>query len=153
MSQIFHKSCYTSRSSGYKYRTLSTNTGDRKRRDSKEENAFDWNLRELKRAILSRIDKELEQTQHAREAIKLRFFKVDAKVNSMLELQKTVVGLRKDLCSIENRLAVMVEKVDKLDMLTAAPDVYSPRDSTLRQSVIFEEPQTFSSAVTKHNLT
>lgn len=59
MSQYFHKTCYTSRSSGYKYRTLGSNTGDKKRRDVQEDNVFDKKFKELKRTIYSKIEKEV----------------------------------------------------------------------------------------------
>lgn len=86
MSEIFHKSCYTSRSSGYKYRTLSTNTGVRKRRASEEDNTFDKKFRELHREIMSRVDAQVSLTQRARDSIEDKFNKIDMKISSMLEL-------------------------------------------------------------------
>lgn len=59
MSEYFHKNCYTSRSSGYKYRTLGSNTGDKKRRDVQEDNVFDKKFKELKKTIYSKIEKEV----------------------------------------------------------------------------------------------
>lgn len=87
MSQVFHKSCYTTRSSGYKYRTLSTNTGERKRRDSKEDCSVDKVFRDIRRAISTRIDTELEKTGQSREMIFDKFDKIDSKINTMLDLQ------------------------------------------------------------------
>ncbi|CAK1544996.1 unnamed protein product [Leptosia nina] len=126
MSDIFHKSCYTSRSPGYKYRTLSTNTGEKSSKDSKEEtNVFDKKFKELKNAITSRINKEVEETQTARNIIQTKFEKVDNKINSMLDLQNTVMVLRKDLQVAEDVLITMVDRVDRLDMIVGDSDACS----------------------------
>ncbi|XP_049874359.1 uncharacterized protein LOC126372574 [Pectinophora gossypiella] len=113
---VFHKSCYTSRSPGYKYRTLATNTGEKKRRDSKEDNVFDTKFKELRRAIVSRVDKHFGESQRARDSIFDKFDKIDSKINTMLELQNTVKVLRKNLWAAENILADVQEKVNKLSL-------------------------------------
>lgn len=115
MSEIFHKSCYTSRSTGYKYRTLSTNTGEKKRRDSKEDSTFDRKFKELKREITSRITKEVDESQRARKSIQEKLDKVDKKINGMLDVQNTIAILRKDLRVTENILVDTMEKVEKIE--------------------------------------
>ncbi|XP_013190467.2 uncharacterized protein LOC106134871 [Amyelois transitella] len=122
MSDVFHKICYTSRSSGYKYRTLSTNTGKRRRRDTKDESTFDRKFRELKNEIVTRIDDELDLTQEARDHIDAKFEKVQGKIESMLELQEVMVGLKNDLRVAENNLANLILRVDKLDAATGGEE-------------------------------
>lgn len=156
MSEIFHKSCYTSRSSGYKYRTLSTNTGERKRRDSKEDSTFDRKFKELQREISTRIEKQLNQAQKARDTIKEKYEKIDAKINSMLELQTTVTSLRKNLTVIENTMADVALKVEKIDEFTANSDtctLRSRKSSFRAQSPIFESDEIHipSSTIIRNN--
>lgn len=111
----FHKSCYTSRSAGYKYRTLSTNTGERKRRHSKEESTFDRKFKDLKNEISSRILNEVIKSQDARRSIQERFDKVDAKINSMVDVQNSIIEMRKNLQLVENQLMEITEKVDLME--------------------------------------
>ncbi|CAG4949954.1 unnamed protein product [Colias eurytheme] len=125
MSDIFHKSCYTSRSVGYKYRTLSTNTGEKKCKEGKEGNVFDMKFNELKNAITSRINQEVSETRSARNSIQEKFEKIDAKINTMLDLQNTVAVLRKDLQVAEDVLANMVEKVEKLECIIGESEACS----------------------------
>lgn len=149
MSQIFHKSCYTSRSSGYKYRTLSTNTGERKRRDSKEDSTFDRKFKELQRDISVRIEKQLSQTQRARDTIKEKFEKIDAKINSMIELQTTVASLRQNLQVVENSIVDMAQKVEKIEALTSnseACTLQSQKSSFRSEEPIFESDEVRSIA-------
>ncbi|CAF4756459.1 unnamed protein product [Pieris macdunnoughi] len=94
MSDIFHKSCYTTRTTGYKYRTLSTNTGEKASKENKETNVFDRKFKELKNAITSRINKEVDDTQTARIKIDEKFDKVNSKINTMLDLKDTITMLR-----------------------------------------------------------
>ncbi|XP_047534910.1 uncharacterized protein LOC125069455 [Vanessa atalanta] len=115
MSELFHKSCYTSRSTGYKYRTLSTNTGEKKRRDTKEDSTFDRKFKELKGEISSRIMKEVDEVQRARQSIQDKFEKIDAKINSMLNIQTTITVLKNDLRQAENILVDTIEKVEKIE--------------------------------------
>ncbi|KAJ8716020.1 hypothetical protein PYW08_013305 [Mythimna loreyi] len=122
---IFPKRCYTARSSGYKYRTLSTNTGERKRRNSKEDNAFERKFKELSKAILTRVNKEVEETHKARESILDKFESLDAKINSMVELQKTVTELHSILQKASFTLVDLMEKVDKLEILSSRAEMLS----------------------------
>lgn len=122
MSDIFHKSCYTSRSSGYKYRTLATNTGERKRRDSTEDTAFERKFKELNRRVMTRIDKQLNRSQTTRDMIQNRLEKLNTKIDSMLELQNNVASLRKDLVVVENTLTDLTERVSRLDQATTPSD-------------------------------
>lgn len=151
MSEIFHKSCYTTRSSGYKYRTLSTNTGERKRRDSREDNAFEKKFRELRKAILSRVNKEVSDTQKARETILQKFEKLDAKIDSMVVLQNTVTGMRKDLLSAGYILMEMINKVEKIETINSRTELFSlqsQRASFRSQAPIMEEREDNDSLVT-----
>lgn len=125
MSVIFHKSCYTSRSSGYKYRTLSTSTGKKDKRDSLDGNTFERNFKHLKREISTRIDDQLNQTRKARESIQEKLVKLDCKINSILELQTTIECMRKDLQSAEFALVDIMEKVNKLEMSVSGSEGYS----------------------------
>ncbi|XP_059053859.1 uncharacterized protein LOC131848118 [Achroia grisella] len=136
MSDVFHKSCYTSRSTRYKYRSLSTNTGGHKRRDSKEESTFDIKIKELKREITSKILSEVDMMQKARECMNIKFENVDEKINSMVDLQNTVKCLRKDLQNAETTLAGIVMKIERLNMLVADNEARSLRS---RRSPIAEE--------------
>lgn len=122
---IFPKRCYTARSSGYKYRTLSTNTGERKRRDSKEDNAFGRKFKELSTAILTRVNKEVDETHKARESILEKFANLDAKINSMVENQKTVTELHNNLHAVNFTLVELMEKVDRLEILNYRADMLS----------------------------
>ncbi|KAG6444778.1 hypothetical protein O3G_MSEX003561 [Manduca sexta] len=151
MSQVFHKSCYTARSTGYKYRTLSTNTGDKKRRDSIEDNSFDKKLKELKHEITSRIDKELDQAQKARSFINEKLEKIEAKINSMVELQNSVATMRQDLHVAESTLTELVDRIGKLDIATYDSELYclqSQRELFLSQSPILEEKGVFAPNIT-----
>lgn len=151
MSEIFHKSCYTSRSSGYKYRTLSTNTGVRKRRASEEDNTFDKKFRELHREIMSRVDAQVSLTQRARDSIEDKFNKIDMKISSMLELQKTVASLRNSLQAAESSLTDVMYKVDKMETM-AADSEYSinSKKSSFRSTIpIAEEKEIFESDITQ----
>ncbi|VVD03216.1 unnamed protein product [Leptidea sinapis] len=125
MSENFHKSCYTSRCAGYKYRTLSTNTGDKTSRDSKEDNIFDRKFKELRTAITSRINKQVTDTKSARESIKVKIDKIDAKITSMLELKEAVAMLKKDLQSAEIALETMVDTVERLESIVGVSEVSS----------------------------
>ncbi|KAL0871813.1 hypothetical protein ABMA27_004295 [Loxostege sticticalis] len=147
MSQIFHKSCYTSRSSGYKYRTLSTNTGEKKRRDSKEDSTFDKKFNELQRAISSRIDDQIDKSQSARDNIREKFEKINAKIDSMLELQDTVTSLRKNLQVVENTIAEMAQRIEKIDAVTLGSEactLQSRKSSFRSQAPIFESDEVYS---------
>ncbi|XP_045766611.1 uncharacterized protein LOC123868222 [Maniola jurtina] len=115
MSEIFHKSCYTTRTTGYKYRTLSTNTGEKTRRDSKEDTTFDRKFTELQREITSRIGKEVNDTQRARQSIQDKLEKIETKINTMLDVQNTIQSLRQDLRTAENTLVDIMEKVEKIE--------------------------------------
>ncbi|KAJ8713577.1 hypothetical protein PYW07_013947 [Mythimna separata] len=126
---IFPKRCYTARSSGYKYRTLSTNTGERKRRSSKEDSAFERKFRELSKAIVSRVTKEMEETHKARESILDKFTNLDAKINAMVELQKTVTDLHDNLHTMSFTLVDLMGKVDRLEILSARADVASTQSN------------------------
>lgn len=144
MCERFNKNCYTSRSSGYKYRTLSTNTGERKRRDSKEDSTFDRKFKELKREITSRISNQVDEMQRTRESIKDKFDKIHSKIDSMIELQNTVLVLRDDLHVAESTLTGLIEKVDKLEAVTAGGEAYSlrSRKSSFRSTApILEEKE------------
>lgn len=113
MSDIFHKSCYTSRSAGYKYRTLSTNTGEKQlcKQDVRCERKF----KELKKEINSRIDKEVDESQKARKVILEKFEVIDKIINGILDVQNTISNLRKDLRNSENILVDTLEKVEKIE--------------------------------------
>ncbi|CAH2091015.1 unnamed protein product [Euphydryas editha] len=115
MSEFFHKSCYTSRTTGYKYRTLSTNTGEKKRRDSNTDSPLTKKFKELKGEITSRIIKEVDESQRARKSIRDKFEKIDTKINSMLDVQNTITILRKDLLASENILVDTMEKIEKIE--------------------------------------
>ncbi|PZC76049.1 hypothetical protein B5X24_HaOG205188 [Helicoverpa armigera] len=125
MSDIFHSSCYTSRTSGYKYRTLSTNTGDRRSRDSREDSAYERKFRELRKAILTRVNKEVNQTHKARHTILDKFTKLDAKIDSMLELQNTVALLRQDLIAAGNSIMDILSKVDRIEGYNSRSEMMS----------------------------
>ncbi|CAH0694048.1 unnamed protein product [Spodoptera exigua] len=138
MSGIFHKSCYTRRSSGYKYRTLATNTGDRVKPREVEDNGFEKKFRELRRAITTRVNKEVNRTHKARDSIMNKFEKLDNKINSMIELQNTVALLRNDLRSMGYALQQMTNKVDIIETLTARGEMYSLQSQ--RQSLRSQAP-------------
>ncbi|XP_050351652.1 uncharacterized protein LOC126774259 [Nymphalis io] len=142
MSELFHKSCYTSRSTGYKYRTLSTNTGEKKRRESKEDSTFDRKFKELKGEIGSRIMKEVDEVQRARQSIQDKFEKIDAKINSMLNIQTTITLLRNDLRQAENILVDTIEKVEKMEGIIGESEA-----SSLQSRSSYCKPQ--QSIVTK----
>lgn len=145
MSEIFHKSCYTVRSTGYKYRTLSTNTGDKKRRDSVEDCTFDTKLKELKWAMNTKIQNEVDKMADARDSIRDKFLKIDTKIDSLINLQKTVLGLRDDLNQAESTLVEMLEKINKLEVSVdrSEPCSLRSRKSSYRsqQPTIFEEKE------------
>ncbi|KAJ0178196.1 hypothetical protein K1T71_006019 [Dendrolimus kikuchii] len=149
MSEIFHKSCYTSRSSGYKYRTLSTNTGDKRKRDCKEDTTFDKKFKELKKEIVSRVDKQVNETRAARELIQEKFNKIDSKINSMLDLKQSVMSLREDLTTAENNLANLINRVYKLELTANCIEGMSLKSSSFRSSTtpILEEKEIFSSNI------
>lgn len=150
MSEIFHKNCYTSRTSGYKYRTLSTNTGDKRKRDTKDDNTFDRKLRELKKEIISRIDNQVNQAHGARERIQEKFTKVDSKIDSMLDLKNTVLALRGDLTTAENRLVDLFRRVYNLELVANDIEVGSLQSRSFKSSTspILEEKEIFSSTLT-----
>lgn len=112
----FHKSCFMARSSGYKYRTLSTNTGNRKKRNSVEDNSFERKFRELNGAILSRVMKEVNNTNKARESMLEKFSKLEEKINAMVEVQKTVTELNGNLENVRIALLDMTDKVYNIEM-------------------------------------
>ncbi|CAG9793953.1 unnamed protein product [Diatraea saccharalis] len=145
MSQIFHKSCYTARSSGYKYRTLSTNTGEKKRRDSREDSTFDRKFKELQNEIACRIDKQVKHTQKARGMILEKFEKIDSKINLMMELKDTVTILRKNINTAEDALSDIVQKIERLDANTGsdAYTLHSRKSSFRSQAPILEKDEFF----------
>ena len=120
----FHKSCYTARSSGYKYRTLSTNTGDPKR-DHEFESPFDRKFREFRKAIVSRVNKEVNKTHRARANSLEKFTILNDKINSMIELQTAVTDLNKILQSVSFTLVDLMDKVDKIETINSHADVLS----------------------------
>lgn len=125
MSEFFHKSCYTSRSTGYKYRTLSTNTGEKKRRDSSIDTPLTKKFKELKSEITSRIMKEVDESQRARKSIREKFERIDKKINSMLDVQNTITILRKDLRVSENILVDTMEKIEKIENIVGESECSS----------------------------
>ena len=146
----FHKSCYTARSSGYKYRTLSTNTGSKKKRDSVEDTSFERKIRELNVAIVSRVTKEVNSTNEARESILEKFSRLDAKINAMLEIQQTVAELNNNLENVSLALVSMTEKVNKIEMQISR-DTFAQQSqmTTFKlQDVITEEKEDHDSIVT-----
>uniref|UniRef100_A0A2A4JHZ2 Uncharacterized protein n=1 Tax=Heliothis virescens TaxID=7102 RepID=A0A2A4JHZ2_HELVI len=149
MSEIFHSSCYTSRTSGYKYRTLSTNTGDRKTRDSRDDSAYERKFRELRKAILSRVDKEVNRTHKARQTIMDKFTKLDAKIDSMLELQNTVSVFRQDLLAVGNTIVDILDKVERLESFNSRSESFQSQITNLRfRAPIAEEKEDQDSIVT-----
>lgn len=147
MSGFFHKSCYTARSTGYKYRTLSTNTGERKRRDCIENNRFEAKFKELSKAINRRIDKEVEEIHKSRDSINEKFDKISAKIDSILDLQNTVASLQNDLVTASSKMLLISEKINKIDALSAANSFQSTR-SFRSQEPIMETIEECSSIVT-----
>ncbi|KAI5637108.1 hypothetical protein NE865_10158 [Phthorimaea operculella] len=136
-SMVFHKSVYTARSTGYKYRTLATNTGEKKRRDELEDIIFDTRFQDLKEMITSKIDQQLEVTRRSRQQLLDKMMKVDAKIDQMLEFQETVKSLRKDLTAAENTLADLLDRVEKLDIFSESSNstlLYLPSSGNFKDS-------------------
>ncbi|KAF9786595.1 hypothetical protein SFRURICE_016318 [Spodoptera frugiperda] len=147
MSEIFHK-----RYSGYKYRTLSTNTGERAKRLEREETPVERKFRELRRAITTRVNKEVDDTHKAREAILNKFEKLDNKITSMIELQNTVALLRKDLRSVGYAVQQVGKKVGNIEALNYRAEMYSLHSQRLslrsQAPAIKEETEDRDSIVT-----
>lgn len=139
------------RSTGYKYRTLSTNTGEKKRRDSVEDNTFDRKIKELRNVMHSKIQNEVDQMGDARDAIHEKFKKIDSKIDSMIELQSTVLGLRDNLRHAEAALVLMLEKVNKIEISVGQTELCSfhSRKSSYRsqQPTVLEENELFQSNI------
>ncbi|KOB74307.1 O-acyltransferase [Operophtera brumata] len=147
MSEFFHKSCYTSRSSGYKYRTLSTNTGEHSRfRSCHEGKTMDMKFKELELEINSRVEKHVKHAQKAREITHDKLNKIDAKINSVLDFFNTVTILRQSLLTAASSLASMGEKVSKIEAVlneTETSGISSKKSSFRFPGPIFEEKEIF----------
>lgn len=151
MSENFHKSCYTSRSTGYKYRTLSTNTGERKRRDSNKDSSFDIKFKELEQEISSRIDTQVKLAQEAREISKDKFNKIEAKINSIIYLQETVTDLRQNLLIASCSLTPMLERLNTIEAAVTESETYtldSKKSSIRFTDLTFEENEILTSNIT-----
>ncbi|CAB3220089.1 unnamed protein product [Arctia plantaginis] len=147
MSEVFHKNFYTTRSAGYKYRTLSTNTqskfGDllKIKEDGKHVSIWDKKISELRKAILAKVCKEASIAEEVRDNMSKKFEKIDAKVDSMLELQNTVLSLRKDLSAVGTTLVELVDKVNKMDAISAANSFQSRKTYRTLRSVLEEQDE------------
>lgn len=147
MSEIFHKNCYTTRSAGYKYRTLSTNTtskfGDllKVKEDGKHVSIWDKKISELRKAILAKVCKEASNAEEIRDNMNKKFEKIDAKVDSMLELQNTVLSLRKDLIAAGAAMVELFDKVDKMEAISAANSFQSRNTFQTLKSVLEERDE------------
>ncbi|KAJ2943704.1 hypothetical protein O0L34_g16815 [Tuta absoluta] len=134
---IFHKSVYSARSTGYKYRTLATNTGDKKRRDELEDDIFEKRVQDLKESINSRIDQQFEVMRNSRQQLLEKMMKVDEKIDQMLQVQETVKTLRKELTAAEGTLADLQDRVDKLDIFSESSEttlLYRPSSANSKDT-------------------
>lgn len=141
MERMCYWSYYNTRSLGYKYRNMSTNTGDGTQMDSAMAAKSIKKFSDLSRAISSKIANEVEKTNIARESIKNKIEIVDAKINSILDLQSTVIALRKDLNAAESSIANILEKVEMLEKKENI--AYTPSTSSchspVRRNSMWEE--------------
>lgn len=115
----FHRTCYTRRTQGYKYRTLATNTNiTYKHSFPKDENdlpVLDRKFAELHRAVNSKIDLHLDRTKRARLALMEKFDVIDKKIDSILDLKNQLGDMQKVLTASENTMIRVAEKLNELD--------------------------------------
>lgn len=115
----FHRTCYTRRSQGYKYRTLATNTNITYKhsfpRDEDDMPVLDRKFAELHRAVNSKIDIQLDRTRRARLALMDKFDDIDKKIDSMLDLKQQLSDMQKELTVSQNTMIRVAEKLNEFD--------------------------------------
>lgn len=70
---------------------------------------------ELRYEIVHKIDKELTDSQNAREYISQKYDELVNKIQYLTELDATVTGFRSDVKSIEKQICELSSRVDDIE--------------------------------------
>lgn len=73
---------------------------------------------ELKYEIVNKIDKELEDSQNARDYISQKYDELCNKIQYLTELDATVTGFRSDVKTIERHIMELSTRVDDIEKRT-----------------------------------
>ncbi|KAJ0170752.1 hypothetical protein K1T71_013524 [Dendrolimus kikuchii] len=73
---------------------------------------------ELKYEIVHKIDKELSDSQNARDYISQKYDELCNKIQYLTELDATVTGFRSDVKAIEKQIAELSLRVDDIEKKT-----------------------------------
>lgn len=73
---------------------------------------------ELKYEIVHKIEKELNDSQNAREYISQKYDELCSKIQFLTELDATVTGFRSDVKAIEKQINLLSNRVDDIEKRT-----------------------------------
>ena len=80
---------------------------------------------ELKYEVIDKIDKELIDSQNARDYISQKYDELCSKIQYLTELDATVNGFRSDVKAIEKQLTELSSRVDDIEKRTICKEVPS----------------------------
>ncbi|CAG4967337.1 unnamed protein product [Parnassius apollo] len=92
---------------------------------------LEFKFDELKYDIVKRIDKELTDSQNAREFVSQKYDELCNKIKHLTELDATVTGFRSDVKTIEKQLTELSNRIDKIEKKMIS------RDSSITASNLF----------------
>ncbi|KPJ19332.1 hypothetical protein RR48_01966 [Papilio machaon] len=94
--------------------------------DTKTSNILGFGLEakldELKYEILQKIDKELIDSQNARDFVTQKYDELCNKIQFLTELDATVTSFRGDVKSIEKRLLELTNRIDGIEKVVISRD-------------------------------
>ncbi|KAJ8715769.1 hypothetical protein PYW07_010251 [Mythimna separata] len=73
---------------------------------------------ELKYEVINKIDKELVDSQNARDYISQKYDELSAKIQYLTEMDATVTGFRSDVKAIEKQITELTSRVDDIEKRT-----------------------------------
>ncbi|CAH2059092.1 unnamed protein product, partial [Iphiclides podalirius] len=79
-------------------------------------------LEDLKCEIIQRIDKELLDSQNARDFVSQKYDELCNKIQYLAELDATVTSFRSDVKTIENQLNELTSRMDRIEKKVISRD-------------------------------
>ncbi|XP_030029892.1 uncharacterized protein LOC115447101 [Manduca sexta] len=86
---------------------------------------------ELKYEIINKIDKEVTDSQNAREFISQKYDELCLKIHYLTELDATVSGFRSDVKAIEQQITELSSRMDDIEKRTIYKECPSLASSTV----------------------
>jgi pimeloyl-CoA synthetase len=85
---------------------------------------------ELRYEIVNKIEKELTDSQNARDFISQKYDELCSKIQYLTELDATVTGFRSDVKAIEKHIAELSSRVDDIEKRAICKECISITSST-----------------------